>query len=591
MFSYLLLLSSSLIILFPKRDEIKEKVFYSLIFSSFSIASLILGSISLSLVLLGFSKFPIFIISFSILFITLIKDKNSLKKIDQIKIFLNSEVRSFFLNIKKDNLQGIYFISLSVLFILIISSSIGPINHPDSSDYHVGYPYQYFLRGGFFIDGGLTQGLLGISDYANLAYIQEKTIWLIRTSQILNLPLLILFLSNKLRNNLYLIAFLSVPTFIQWSTIGKPLFLGESSIIVVYLIWKEYKTNLTLKFFAITSISCISFKISSLIILLPLFIDIFLSDRNLLNYKRIKYQQVKIILNSKLFLLSVLILLLLLSSRYLITNNFAFPLLTDIFNKNDQLISDFAMSIRNYKKDNLFILNIFVPTTINLLGVSLGPTILTILCGIFFKKIRNINENNNLNYILATQIILLILFGQGRSDYYVSPLILIIYQSDQINYLIKNFTYKFVFFISLTIQMIIISIILSLSIYTNVMTFIDYDEYMNKMAYGYNLSQEIDTSLPGNIYIKGRDTRLYYPKNYVDDYKMMQCSIDYKESGLKASKDICLEKYNINQVILYQYDYINKDLYNCRNLNVYISSRNFFNRSRKIMKYCKNKNL
>ena len=69
---------------------------------------------------------------------------------------------------------------------LIIISSIGPINHPDATDYHVGYPYQYFLRGGLFIDGGLHQGLLGIGDYSNLAFIQENTIWLIRTTNIIN---------------------------------------------------------------------------------------------------------------------------------------------------------------------------------------------------------------------------------------------------------------------------------------------------------------------------------------------------------------------------------------------------------------------
>ena len=78
------------------------------------------------------------------------------------------------------------------MLISITISSIGPITHPDSLDYHVGYPYQYWLRGKFFIDGGFHQALMGSGDYANLAFIQEKTLWFIRYLQISSLPLITL---------------------------------------------------------------------------------------------------------------------------------------------------------------------------------------------------------------------------------------------------------------------------------------------------------------------------------------------------------------------------------------------------------------
>ena len=146
----------------------------------------------------------------------------------------------------------LYFIAF-ILFLIFISS-FGPINHPDSADYHVGYPYQYFIRGGLFVDGGDDQGLLGLADYANLAFIQENTIWLIRTVQIINLPFIFLFLSNKLKNNILLLTFLTVPTFIQWSTIGKPLFLGESSLIILYLIWNNKKNCHSLKLLILAAI-------------------------------------------------------------------------------------------------------------------------------------------------------------------------------------------------------------------------------------------------------------------------------------------------------------------------------------------------
>ena len=185
---------------------------------------------------------------------------------------------------------------------LIFISSIGPINHPDASDYHVGYPYQYFIRGGFFVDGGLHQGLLGIGDYANLSFIQEKNTWLIRTLQIINLPILVLFLSNKIKNNIFLLGLISCPTFIQWSTIGKPLFLGESCLIVIYILWKKNKSICNLKFLIVLSIACITFKISSLIIVFTIFIDILIYFNTHTSRENF-YNQISQILRSNLFIL------------------------------------------------------------------------------------------------------------------------------------------------------------------------------------------------------------------------------------------------------------------------------------------------
>ena len=47
------------------------------------------------------------------------------------------------------------------------------------------------MRGKFFIDGGLHQGLLGLADYANLAFIQENNVWFIRFLQIINVCTLV----------------------------------------------------------------------------------------------------------------------------------------------------------------------------------------------------------------------------------------------------------------------------------------------------------------------------------------------------------------------------------------------------------------
>ena len=253
---------------------------------------------------------------------------------------------------------------------MISISSIGPINHPDAADYHVGYPYQYFIRGGFFVDGGLTQGLLGLADYSNLAFIQENSSWLIRFIQIANLPLIILFLSKKVKNHLYLLVFLSIPTFIQWSTIGKPLFLGESSAIILYLIWKYNPTQYTLKLLFISLISCISFKISSLIIIFPIFLDIGITLISIENKRKNLASFLQHLFLSKEFLFTLIAFTSLIINRFIITKHLAYPLLTNIFNKNNELVKNFASFLTDYEEMTFFI-RIFVPTNIKALGQSL----------------------------------------------------------------------------------------------------------------------------------------------------------------------------------------------------------------------------
>ena len=202
MISYILLLFSSLIFLYPKSYDYKKDSLYSLIFSSIIFSHISLGFFSLILIHLNLSRFPLIIFCSLILIISLFRSR-SIKKLFEIKIFLKKEVDLLIKSNQSNNFKKSSFIFLLILIAFILFSSIGPINHPDAADYHVGYPYQYFVRGRFFIDGGLTQGLLGIGDYANLSFIQEKNIWLIRFIQVLNLPLIVLFLSKHVRSNIF----------------------------------------------------------------------------------------------------------------------------------------------------------------------------------------------------------------------------------------------------------------------------------------------------------------------------------------------------------------------------------------------------
>ena len=590
MISYTLLYITSLIILYPDKEEIKNNLLYALIFCSFVFAQLTLGFISLLLIAVDKVEIPIFLISSFILLIVLKVSRKTIYKFKEIKKFFFNEIKKFYSN-NSGSITQKRILYLSILMILLIFfSSSGPINHPDAADYHVGYPYQYFIRGGFFIDGSLHQGLLGIGDYANLSFIQEKQVWLIRTLQIINLPLLVLFLGNKINNKIFLLIFLSVPTFIQWSTIGKPLFLGESSLIVIYLIWRNIKSDYTLNLLTITSLSCLAFKISSIIIITPIFIEVFIVQSKNWSFKEKIHNTFKYIFTNKFVIFSGFVLMALLLSRYIITGNFAYPLLTNIFNKNEQLINEFSNNLMNYQKDRLFILKIFIPTKLTELSTSLGPAIGLTLSIISIKRFKNLFKKKDiLINITLLQLIFLFLFGQARADYFVSPLILIIYQSDYLGNLYTKSFLKYILIFSTFFQISTLFIFLSFSIYLNFMSILNYEQFMSKNGFGFNLSRQIDNKIPGNIYISERNTRLYYPKNYIDVDKMRNCFQENSALGVSASKEFCIEKYNISQIL--STEEFNSSLFNCKEIESYRASRNIFNKRRITFINCKKKTI
>ena len=540
------------------------------------------------------SKIPTIIISILFIFIPFLRNPKNLYKIKTINNFLKKEIKDFYINKINSKLQKVFLSITLILLFLILISSIGPINHPDASDYHVGYPYQYYLKGGFFVDGGLHQGLLGIGDYANLSFIQEKSTWLIRLIQVINLPIIILFLSKKIKNNIFLISFLSIPTFIQWSTIGKPLFLGESSLILIYLIWKDSKTLFSLQLLRISILNCIAVKLSSLIIISPIVLHLLFNYSNNFKFKKKFYIFFKYVILNKGFLISSLIIISLLISRIYITGNFAYPLLTNIFNSEEKLVSDFADMLREYKRENFFFLRIFIPANIPDLSQSLGPSIMILSASIFYKNLISSKFfSNSIINVIILQFILLILFCQGRADYYCAPLILLFSEANKVEEILCSSRIKYLFNISIIFQIIIINLFLSFSILTNFLTAINYTNYMNKFAYGFNNSGLIDKSMEGKFLVNDRNTRLYYPANYLDIDKMKTCVIDYKNLGEIKAKEFCLRKYNVTQILnAWEEKLFNtEEYYECEIKSSLKATRNIFNSRKYSLNYCKLKNL
>ena len=125
---------------------------------------------------------------------------------------------------------------------------------------------------------------------------------------------------------------------------------------------------------------------SSLIIISPIVIHLLFNYSNNFKFKNKFHIFFKYVILNKGFLISSIIIISLLISRIYITGNFAYPLLTNIFNSEEKLVNDFADMLREYKRENLFFLRIFIPANIPDLSQSLGPSIMILSTSIIYKK-------------------------------------------------------------------------------------------------------------------------------------------------------------------------------------------------------------
>ena len=180
-----------------------------------------------------------------------------------------------------------------------------------------------------------------------------------------------------------------------------------------------------------------------------------------------------------------------------------------------------------------------------------------------------------------------------RADYYCAPLILLFSEANKVEEILCSSRIKYLFNISIIFQICIINLFLSFSILSNFLTAINYTNYMNKFAYGFNNSGLIDKSMEGKFLVNDRNTRLYYPANYLDIDKMKTCVIDYKNLGEIKAKEFCLRKYNVTQILnAWEEKLFNTDEnYECEIKNSLKATRNIFNSRKYSLNYCKLKDL
>ena len=111
--------------------------------------------------------------------------------------------------------------------------------------------------------------------------------------------------------------------------------------------------------------------------------------------------------------------------RYFLVENPFYPLFSKFFNPENQQLLNWEKTLRGWERGGLFPLWIFIPKTIGKISFVLGPANLLLIMISIIYFLRNLISNNGILTVGIYQFILLMIFSQGRADYYMSPLILI----------------------------------------------------------------------------------------------------------------------------------------------------------------------
>jgi len=555
--------------------------FFCRISTSYILAIGTIGFLGLFIIFFGVSEFPIISISSFFLIITVIfKRKNFLT----FKKFLNKNFLKEFLVSKAEIFKSkkIHFILLFVVAWLILLS-FGPINAADGSSTYIGYPYHFWSQNEFINDNSGYIGLLGIADFANIAFFQEKNIWLIRTVQALPIPIYTLYSLKRNGNKLILFTLLCSPVFIQWLTVGRPLFVNDICLLISYLAWDEKKSNENLSYLLITCILNISFKITGILIVLPILINIVLREKLFISKDSI-YKFSQRLENKRYILLSLIILFSIFFYRYKLTGNFLYPIFDNLLNPNHHLYSKFVEGLLEYRRGFLFPIWMIVPKNITSFTNTIGLGSGFILISVYFylsNKFKN-------SLVPIAQLILLLLFCQGRADYYSFPLFyLASFKIKNESIWIRLNILKNIFFCFLLFQLMNFFFVTAYSHLISINSLIDYEKSMSNNAHNYSFSKLInkEAEIPF-INLVNRHNYLFSKYNQASNQDFKQCIANFDNSINKNKYKYCAENFNIKTLILNKDQIFDNNDFVCIKHKLNYASRNFLLHKSKEIEIC-----
>ena len=571
-------------IFLSKNNQFKDndESIYSLTAISLLISFAINGLLGLTFIFLKITYLPLFIFSASI-FILMISNVNLRRNLIFLKNICVKESIQIFDLYKKSNFIKLVFIFLFLLLLV----SLGPINHSDAANAYVGYPYKFWLKNQHFIDGDLNQGLLGLGDFSNIFYFQDRTIWLIRFTEFLPLiPILFLILRRK-TNKIIVYTIMSTPVFIQWMSIGKNNFFSDACVVIIFLVWEKNKDKRDLLFLISASLISISFKVSSILICFPIYLFIIYFYRYQIS--KINFKEFFDFVLSFPLLIAILSLITIFSYRFYLHQNPFYPLLTSFFNPGDKQLSDWETLLKGWNRTTFFQLWIFIPKSIGKISFVLGPANLILFLFYSFVVVNKKRKKIRTNTILGiSQFILLLLFAQGRADYYVSPILLTYVGVESIDLPLtkNNFVKKIISFVLIMQLFMFIASSIYL-IYTNFLTIKNYENGMDKIAWNFYNSRVIAEKAVNPVLNEATGmTHLFFKEDFISNNAFGKCLYYNEDDLIKNKYYYCVKKLGVKTIIVDKNKLGNDKNFSCTSQELIRVSRNIFLTKKKEVDFC-----
>jgi len=270
--------------------------------------------------------------------------------------------------------------------------------------------------------------------------------------------------------------------------------------------------------------------------------------------------------------------------RYYLINNPFYPLFSNFFNPGDQQLLDWENTLRGWDRTSFFPFWLFIPKSIGKISFVLGPSNLLLIIASIIYFLSNLNSNNPRLTVGLCQFILLILFSQGRADYYMSPLILVSfgipslsakqfkYLTIKLNKILRIFLLLIVF---CQLMMFIISCLYSIALVFYVIY--DYESGMNKTAYNFYNSKIIENYAEMPVYnqVTGM-THLYFDSPFVANQSFDKCFYYDKNIPEDQKYKNCMIKKEVNSIIVEKDRLKNNISFSCKSNELIRASRNIF---------------
>ena len=146
-------------------------------------------------------------------------------------------------------------------------------------------------------------------------------------------------------------------------------------------------------------------------------------------------------------------------------------------------------------------------------------------------------------------------------------------------FVFKNFTFKFISHSFLLIQLFIFISITLVSGYQTIYSTLDYDSYMNRYAFNYELTNTLNNYAKEPVMnLENRTALLFLNKDYIHEDRFKKC-MNY--DGKNNSTLYCIDILKANSVISYgdqlNNDQLNNEQFKCARYSAKSTSRNPFN--------------